>query len=121
MGNGGGGMMAEPKSVANISVLDDNGHIAPFYQAFGHVNLDTDAAVFALLQADGAFIHVLLGQLTLRDDRTEENPDGPMWAFLPDWFWRRIPPQAQQQKLKELTRVLPARAAGAQGDSLLFA
>ena len=113
--------MPESKSVANISVLDDKGHIAPFHQLYGHVNLDNNAAVCALLKADGAFIPVILGQLTLRDDRTEDNPDGPMWAFLPDWFWRRVPPQAQEQKLEELTRVLPARAAGAQGESLLFA
>lgn len=113
--------MPESKLVANISVLDDKGHIVPFHHMYGRFNLDSDAAVCALLKADEAFIHVLLGQLTLRDDRTEDDPDGPMWAFLPDWFWKRIPRQVQEQKMEELKRVLPARAAGAQGESLLFA
>ena len=50
-------------SVANTSILDDEGHLVPMYQLYGHWKIDSDEAVGALLML-GVFDNVVLGQLT---------------------------------------------------------
>ena len=89
-------------SVVNTSLLDDEGHLVPLYQKYGHWIIDSEEAVGAILML-GVFDNVVLGQLTLRD-----NPDGTMTMTLPDWFWEIIPPQVVLRKLEELKSKLPA-------------
>ena len=60
-GTGVGG--ANPMHTTPSALLDDEGHLVPLYQKYGHWNIDREEAVGAILML-GVFDNVVLGQLT---------------------------------------------------------
>ena len=43
-------------SVVNTSLLDDEGHLVPLYQRYGHWPIDSEEAVGALLMLDVLYV-----------------------------------------------------------------